>query len=77
MDHRPFEALLEKYVDGRGLVNYAAWQKTGLTALREYTEQFSRGQPFATGDEQAASLINDQSDLGRDYQRGLFQRIFR
>ncbi|MCI0537212.1 MAG: DUF547 domain-containing protein [Verrucomicrobiales bacterium] len=60
IDHRPFELLLKKYVDEHGLVKYGAWKNSeaDLTALRRYTEQFSRGESFSSGEDRAASLIN-------------------
>lgn len=60
IDHRIWDDLLKKYVDDRGLVDYAAWKASSddIAALNRYLDQFSRGQPFATGNDRFASLIN-------------------
>ncbi len=65
IDHRSFDDLLKKYVDEKGLVNYAAWKKSAadLKALRDYTEKFSAREPFADGNERVASLINAYNAL--------------
>lgn len=41
LDHAPFEALLRKYVDGRGRVAYARWKADAadFAALGKYVEQ--------------------------------------
>jgi len=60
IDHQPFTALLARYVDARGLVDYAGWRDSGTdrAALRQYLAAFDRGGPRATGDDRSASLIN-------------------
>ena len=60
VDHESYDRLLKKYVNDRGLVNYAAWKKSDgdLKALREYLGQFDKPAPFAEGHEKIASLIN-------------------
>ena len=65
IDHRAFDELLKKYVDDKGLVNYAAWKKSeaDLKALRVYTDKFSGREPFAIGKERVASLINAYNAL--------------
>jgi len=65
IDHAPYERLLQKYVNDRGLVDYKAWKASAeaLQALHEYTAKFASGGPFATGTEKAASLINAYNAL--------------
>lgn len=65
VDHAPYERLLQKYVNDRGLVNYQAWKANAedLKALHDYTAQFAKAGPFATGSEKAASLINAYNAL--------------
>jgi hypothetical protein len=70
IDHAPWERLLVKYVDQRGLVDYAGWKKSApdLKALRDYTAQFAGGQTtaapgWAEGREKTASLINAYNAL--------------
>lgn len=65
IDHRPFDQLLKKYVDEKGLVDYATWKNSeaDLKALRDYTDKFSGREPFATGKEREASLINAYNAL--------------
>lgn len=61
IDHDPFDRLLKKYVDDRGLVDYAAWKNSAddVKALHDYyTMQFAAAGPFADGNEKVASLIN-------------------
>ncbi len=43
IDHTPWHKLLVKYVDDRGMVNYAAWQKSAadLAALDAYLQALS------------------------------------
>jgi Protein of unknown function, DUF547 len=61
IDHAPFDRLLKKYVNGQGLVNYAAWKQNAmdLSTLDEYLKQFAAkiSNP-AQGNEKAASLVN-------------------
>ncbi len=44
IDHQRYDALLRKYVDGDGYVNYRAWHASSedRAALREYLNQLSR-----------------------------------
>jgi len=65
IDHAPYERLLQKYVNDRGLVNYQAWQAAAddLQALRQYTATFAGDGPPAEGNEKAASLINAYNAL--------------
>jgi len=61
IDPAPYDALLRRYVDERGLVNYAAWKANAddLRALDDYVAAFAKtGGPSAQGDEEVASLIN-------------------
>lgn len=61
IDPAPYGALLRKYVDGEGLINYAAWKANAddLGALAGYVAAFGRteGTP-AKGNEEVAALIN-------------------
>ena len=65
IDHTSYDALLKKYVNDRGLVNYKAWKETAadLKTLHDYTAKFSAGAPFADSKEKAASLINAYNAL--------------
>jgi len=59
--HEPWDILLKKYVNDRGLVAYADWKKNeaDLDALDRYLKQFAEKPPTpATGNDAAASLIN-------------------
>ncbi|HEY3202136.1 MAG TPA: DUF547 domain-containing protein [Thermoanaerobaculia bacterium] len=59
--HEPWGRLLKKFVDERGLVDYAAWKASAgdRKALREYLDQFAPApQRAAEGPERIASLIN-------------------
>jgi hypothetical protein len=61
IDHPEWSRLLAKYVDERGLVDYARWKRNpaDLAALRTYLARFAaRPNPAATGHDLAASLIN-------------------
>lgn len=61
IDHDPLDALLQKYVDGRGLVDYGRWKNNSedLDTLRRYLAQFApRPETPARGDDKIASLIN-------------------
>ena len=66
IDHKPFDRLLNKYVNDQGLVNYGAWKQnaTDLSTLDEYLKQFAAkiGNP-AQGNEKAASLVNAYNAL--------------
>jgi hypothetical protein len=65
IEHDPYDRLLQKYVNDRGLVNYKAWKESAddRKALRDYTAQFAPAGPFAEGDEKVASLINAYNAL--------------
>ncbi len=61
IDHAPYDRLLKKYVNDRGLVNYRGWKENAgdLQALRAYTTQFA-----AKGETtDAASLIDAYNAL--------------
>jgi hypothetical protein len=61
IDHGEWSHLLAKYVDARGLVDYARWKRTrpDLEALRAYVARIAAPpQPAAAGHDLAASLIN-------------------
>ncbi len=66
IDHAPWQRLLQKYVDERGLVDYAAWKASAADreTLASYVAQFSpAGEPMAKGEERVASLINAYNAL--------------
>ena len=58
--HADYDRLLKRYVDARGLVDYAGWKKNAkdLESLDRYLKQFARPGKPARGAERAASLIN-------------------
>lgn len=61
INHAKFDALLKKYVDARGLVDYAAWKgnSADLAALNDYLKQFApKDETPAAGNEKAAALVN-------------------
>ena len=60
IDHAPYDRLLKKYVNDRGLVNYRGWKENqdDAQALSDYTLRFAKDGPFAEGNEKVASLIN-------------------
>ncbi len=60
IDHGSFDRLLKKYVDERGLVDYAGWKENreDIAALDRYLGQYSRRSRVASGDERAAGLAN-------------------
>ncbi|MBA3882465.1 MAG: DUF547 domain-containing protein [Chthoniobacterales bacterium] len=61
IDHSTWDGLLKKYVDDKGLVNYAAWKssKSDMEALDSYLKQFAaKTEKPAEGNEKAASLVN-------------------
>jgi hypothetical protein len=61
IDHSGWSRLLAKYVDERGLVDYARWKESpaDLAALRTYLAGIAAPpSPAATGHDLAASLIN-------------------
>jgi biopolymer transport protein ExbD len=55
INHEPYNALLQKYVDTDGLVNYKAWQKNQFDreALKSYLESLSRANPNLKADKKA------------------------
>ena len=66
IDHGPWNRLLGKYVDEKGLVDYAGWKASAQDreALAEYVRELaSAAQPAASGDERSASLINAYNAL--------------
>ncbi len=60
IDHGAYTKLLRKYVDQKGLVDYARWKSNAKDrqALDNYLKQYEPAGSKATGDEKAASLIN-------------------
>src|SRR5713101_4411315 len=61
INHGEFDRLLKKYVNQRGLVNYAAWKqnRVDVVALEEYVKQFAqKSDNPAQANEKAASLVN-------------------
>lgn len=61
IDHKSFNALLSKYVDEKGLVDYEAWHRSpdDLQILKDYLAQFDNQEAGeAVGDGKIASLIN-------------------
>jgi hypothetical protein len=60
IDCQPFDQLLKKYVDEKGLIDYGAWKENGsdIAALDAYLKQFAATGPEAEGSEKAASLTN-------------------
>ncbi len=61
IDHAPWNRLLGKYVDDRGLVDYGAWKASAedREAVAAYLARFAPSAAVpAQADERAASLIN-------------------
>ncbi len=61
IEHAAWDRLLKKYVDARGLVNYAGWKNNpqDRKALEDYLTQFAaKADKPAAGNEKAASLVN-------------------
>lgn len=61
VDHSAYDALLARYVDNIGLVDYKSWKQNpdDRKALDAYLESFAPESPEkATGNEEVASLIN-------------------
>ncbi len=61
VDHEKFGALLKKYVNDQGLVNYAAWKADAgdVAALDSYLKEFTpKPEKPAEGSERAAALAN-------------------
>jgi hypothetical protein len=61
IDSRPFDALLKKYVNGQGLVNYTAWKANAadLAALHAFLHDYApKPDKPAAGNERAAALVN-------------------
>ena len=61
IDHGKFDALLKKYVNDQGLVNYTAWKADAddVAALNAYLKEFSpKPDKPAEGNERAAALAN-------------------
>ena len=70
IDHQPWDELVQRYVDDRGLVDYQSWKEStaDLKMLRSYLEQFApAGTEAATGDERIASLINAYNAFTIDF----------
>lgn len=51
LDHSAWSTLLQRYVDGEGLVNYSAWKREGQGALAAYLEQMAAVAPGMLGSE--------------------------
>lgn len=61
IDHAPFDRLLQRYVDDRGLVDYAGWKANAADVgeLEAYLAQFAPEPDIpAEGDERISSLLN-------------------
>ncbi|MDE3084898.1 MAG: DUF547 domain-containing protein, partial [Verrucomicrobiota bacterium] len=61
IDHAPWDTLLKKYVNDRGLVAYGPWKANAadLKTLDDYLARFAApARPAASGNEEIASLIN-------------------
>ena len=61
VDHEKFDALLKKYVNDQGLVNYTAWKANAddVAALNAYLKEFApKPEKPAEGNERAAALAN-------------------
>lgn len=61
IDHEPLDTLLQKYVDDKGLVDYAGWHSSSedVAELKSYLAQFAPEEgDVAEGDDLIASLIN-------------------
>jgi hypothetical protein len=70
LDHSAWEGLLQQHVNERGLVAYSAWKASpeDLRTLREYLGRAAApADPPASGDDQAASLINTYNALVVDW----------
>jgi hypothetical protein len=66
VNHDAYDALLKKYVNERGLVNYAAWKANAadVSALDDYLKRFApKSDKPAQGDEKAATLVNAYNAL--------------
>jgi len=70
IDHAPYDALLRKYVDARGRVDYTAWHasKPDRDTLKAYLLQYAPapGSP-AEGKERIASLLNAYNAFTIDF----------
>ncbi len=61
IDHQKFGALLKKYVNSQGLVDYTAWKADAedMAALNVYLKEFApKPEKPAEGNERAAALAN-------------------
>ena len=70
IDHQPWHELLQRYVDDRGLVDYAAWKesKTDRARLDNYLDQFAAaGVEHAESDARIAALINAYNAFTIDF----------
>lgn len=65
INHEPYNRLLGKYVNDRGLINYRAWTESPAdrNALREYVAQFAGAGAAAEGAAKSAALINAYNAL--------------
>jgi len=70
IDHAPWDQLLRKYVNERGLVDYRSWHasKEDRAKLKNYLKRFSEtGEQTAQGGERIAALINAYNAFTIDY----------
>ncbi|WFB37893.1 DUF547 domain-containing protein [Kiritimatiellota bacterium B12222] len=60
IDHSPFTALLQTYVNDQGLVDYKAWKNSpeDLARFENYLKQFASTAPQAKDEDKIASLLN-------------------
>jgi hypothetical protein len=66
INHDAYDALLKKYVNEQGLVNYRAWKQNQAddSALDDYLKQFAaKPDTPAQGNEKAATLVNAYNAL--------------
>ena len=64
-DHSAYTALLEKYLDDKGLVDYKGWKRKDLPALEKYLGEISKTDPakLASREERIAFWINTYNAL--------------
>jgi hypothetical protein len=64
-DHSPFDVLLKRYVDEKGMVDYRAWKARDVAALDAYLESISETDPddLASREETMAFWINAYNAL--------------
>lgn len=67
IDHEPFDQLLAKYVDDRGLVDYAGWKESAqdVAKLDAYLSKLAaKPGKDASGNERTASAVNAYNATG-------------